>query len=263
MPFTYDIDEQPSSEIDPQALQHHYYVQLAPNRKRLVPGMLHQGDKPAGSNWLDVTEIDRELEARYFVAYTDHNTLVPGSLIQATKLPKGQWKEIKIASTKFHKATFSDPYPLLYFGSGVPGNTDPVDTQNDFITDRVNTVLLILYPDIPEKTQPGLFFKLVNGKDINFNLYYFKGTFNELDRDVTKLVPFSNTNNLFITNQVNVPQPSTNISAYMITNNSLKIKSDAPDGSYSFVLELLNVGDHKEYLVLENVLLKSTMSIDL
>jgi hypothetical protein len=259
MSFTLDTDAYLPSEIDPEQLKHHYFVQLTSDRKHLVPGMLQQ-EQPEGRNWLDVTKVDRDFPKRYFVQYTNFNTLVPGSLVEENKLPKGKWKEVKRPRAKFHRVVFDDPYFALFFVfAGDPTiSISTISTQDQFINERVTPALTALYPKIPEYITADLLFKLPSAKHIFFNLYYFKGNFNDLDRDVTKLVSLSSTNSIYITNNANVVQPSTNIGAWMITVNSLKVKSNAPDGSYCFVLELLNVSTlGKEYVVLENVLSKS------
>jgi hypothetical protein len=57
MAFTVYPDQPTSSEIDPTQLKYHYYAQRGPVKGRLVPGLLHQGDPPAGKRWMDVTEV--------------------------------------------------------------------------------------------------------------------------------------------------------------------------------------------------------------
>jgi hypothetical protein len=263
MSFTVYADGYYASELDPKKLKHHYYVQLAPDKARLVPGILQQETKPEVGSWLDVTAIDRDFPTRYFVQHTNFNTLVPGSLVEATQLPEGRWKEVKKTHTRFHRVVFDNPYPYFGFG-GDPDTSFNISTQDQFITDRVTPALAALYPQIPLYAPPDLSFHLPNAKQIVFNLYYFKGTFSDLNRDVSKLVPFNSANLFYIVDYANAPQPATNIAAWMITLNSITGRSRAQNGSYSFVLELLNVSeDAKEYVVLENVFQKTTITLEL
>jgi hypothetical protein len=262
MAFTITPDPQDPWEINPDNLKHSYFVQLSPDRKHLVPGMLKQDSQPANTNWLDVTKIDRDFPKRYFVQQTDFNTLVPGSLIQANRRPRGLWKEVQKPRSRFHRVVFDDPYYSLFFvfAGDTTVSIYDINTQDQFITERVTPALAALYPQIPEYTTSDLLFKLPYAKYIFFNLYYFKGTFSDLNSDVTKLIPFSSANQLYMANSANIPQPGTHISAWMITVNSLKLKSNVPDGAYCFVLELLNVSKLvKEYVVLENVWVKSSI----
>lgn len=256
MAFTIYADQFTSSEIDPTQLRYHYHAQKSPLRGQLVAGSLHQGNAPQDGRWMDVTDVDIDLRERYFVQYTNNNTLVPGSLIQATHLPPGQWKEVKKARTLFHRVVFTDPYPVSYFSfEGSPPSTTSVVSQDNFINNRVTPALTALYPEIPEFIPQGLLFKLPYGKHLHFNIYYYKGTFATLNRDVSKLVPLANGNSFWLADSSNVPQPNTNIGAWVITTNSLKATSAAENGLYCFVLEMLDLPSGRtEYIVLENVL---------
>lgn len=248
-------------EIDPEKLKHHYYVQLTPDRRHLVPGMLKQDGKPADKNWLDVTAIDRDFTERYFVQYTDFNTLVPGSLVQENKLPAGRWKEIKRPRTKFHKVVFSDPYNLAFYTGNPPGTLVNFSSQNNFIGNRVNPILNLLYPDAPR--DPINDMPLPGGKLILFILYYFKGNFAELGNDATKLIPFGIPNFFGARVESSVPNLTAPfaMSAMYQSTYSLYGRPDAPDGTYSFVVGILTNNVVTEYIVLENILVKSTSNV--
>ncbi len=151
--------------------------------------MLEQDTQPTISRQpnkhklLDVTTINRNFAKRYFVQYTNFNTLVPGSLIQADKLPKGRWKEIKKPRTKFYRVTFTDPYqqnfpfPPEFF---IVSN-GPFTSLDNFLIDKALPALKAVYPDKP--TLPFLDTWIPNAINIKFNLYYFKGNFADLNED--------------------------------------------------------------------------------
>lgn len=254
MAYTVYPDQYHTSEINPKDLKYHYYAQRGPAKGKLVPGMLHQGELPAGRSWMDVTEVDVDLQKRYFVEYTDINTLVPGSLIQADRLPKGQWKEVKPRRNLWHRVVFTDPYQAFFFDLGGPPQLYNFVSQDQFINEKVTAPLNAIYPQIPEYTTHDILYKLPYGKHLHFNLYYFKGTFAQLNHDFSKLVPFSAANKLFLANNIDVPVTNMNIEAWGITLNNLRVQSDLPNGSYCFVLEMTDVSTYgNEYVVLENV----------
>lgn len=241
-------------EINPEELKYQYYVQLTPNRNRLVPGMLKQDAKPAAGNWLDVTAIDRDFPKRYFVQYTDYNTLVPGSLIQADKLPEGHWKEIKKPRMQFHRVSFSDPYMVTIPHSEGPFHLTLLFTMiDDFLIERVNPALKAVYPNLP--ILPYLDTWIPGAVGVKFNLYYFKGTFAELGNDKTKLISF-NSENLSISGQVS----PNGITAWERKSSEYLACSDAtPNGSYSFILAILDAqNNEKDYVVLENILIRTS-----
>jgi len=243
-------------EINPEELKHHYYVQLSPKRNRLVPGMLQQDTKPPTGSWLDVTAIDRDFAKRYFVQYTDFNTLVPGSLIQAGKLPKGKWKEIKKTRTQFHRVTFSDPYEVATPG-GPFGIALTFTSLDDFQIDRTLPALKSVYPEKP--ILPYLDTWLPQPISVRYNLYFFNGTFAELNNDKTKLIPFS-TSFLNLTNFSGQESPN-NINTFERQHEvDLFCNSELPDGSYCFVLAIRDtLGNEIDYVVLENILVKTTL----
>jgi hypothetical protein len=240
-------------EINPKELKHHYHVQLTPDRRHLVLGMLKQDDQPEIGGWLNVTAIDRDFSKRYFVQYTDFNTLVPGSLIEGNKLPEGHWKEIKRPRKQFHRVTFSDPYTL-----NLPGGpfqlTSPLDTMDAFLANKANPALRAAYPDQP--VLPYLDTWISGSVGIKFNLYYFKGTFAELANDKTKLVVF-NTSHLYISGHIS----PTGITAWeMKPGQFLNCNGAIPDGTYCFILAILNAHNFEtDYVVLENILVKTTI----
>jgi hypothetical protein len=261
MSFTLYTDSYHASEIDPEKLKHHYYVQLTPDRKDLVPGALQQGSRPGGG-WLDVTAIDRDFSKRYFAQYTDFNTLVPGSLVEEIKLPAGKWKEIKRTRKKFHRVVFSDQLSLTFRTTDTSGTLVNFSSQDSFIGNRVNPILDILYPNafvdrVTDMLLPG-------GKLINFILYYFKGDYAALNGDVTRLTPFGSPN-LFGSRYANSgfvnTAPVRFNSMYQSIGTNLYGISDLTDGTYSFIVGVLrgNIAQNnvQEYIVLENLLVKS------
>jgi hypothetical protein len=238
-------------EINPEELKHRYYVRLSHDRERLVPGILQQDTKPAPNGWLDVTAIDRSFPERYFCQYTDFNTLVPGSLIQSDKLPKGKWKEIKKPRMQFHRVSFSDPYMITVPHSQGPFHLTLFFTMtDDFLIQRVNPALRAVYPDLP--VLPYLDTWIPGSVNVRFNLYYFKGTFAELGNDKTKLISF-NTQNLSIGGGPN------GITAWERKSfNFLSCSDLTPAGSYCFILAILDAqNNEKDYVVLENILIRT------
>lgn len=255
MPFTYYALPENPLEINPESLRHRYFVQLAPDGQHLVPGSLVQGRRPAIGHWLELGYIGRELPERYFVQYTDFNTLVPGSLVRGDTIPKGKWKEVKRPSIKFHRVTFTNPYvPAIAVLEGeTPQGPHTITSQDEFVTNRVIPPLLLIYPDVPLFTTGDLNFNLP-GPVIYFNLYYFKGSFAELDYDASKLTPFDAANYFMLKNNVNVIQPATNIGAWQRTPNSVVGEASAPAGAYCIVLGVLDAQKEiKDYVVLENI----------
>jgi hypothetical protein len=178
-------------------------------------------------------------------------------------MPKGQWKEVKKRHTFWHRVLFNDPTSLTFFDTGGGVQVSSISSQDQFINDRVTPALAALYPNIPEYTVQGLLFKLPNSKKLHFNLYYFFGAFQDLGKDVSKLVPFDGAHSFFLANNVNVPVAGTNVEAWGITLNNVRGKSDGPNGAYCVVLEMLDVSPLGiEYVVLDNVITKNTIVFD-
>lgn len=259
MSYTLYQDGYQPWEINPEQLKHSYYVQLAPDKRRLVPGMLQQDTKPEVGSWIDVTKVDRDFPERYFAQYTDFNTLVPGSLVQKEKLPEGKWKEIKRRRPKFHRVVVTDPYNLVFIPD-VPFNTiQSFTTQDNFNINRVIPILNTLYPDAPRDRVNDMSI----GPLIRYTLYSFKGNFAALNSDPSKLIPF-NGNSFGLT--VSGGSDSTGgagpwvISAgYRALNTYLSAYIYLADATYSFVLGILGT-DNKiiDYIVFENIAIKST-----
>lgn len=241
------------SEIDPKKLRHKYYVQLAPDGDHLVLGMLQQSTRPSIGKWMDVTNIDRDLPDRYFVQYTGFNTLVPGSLIEGHSLPKGKWKEIKRTKTLFHRVVFDTHFTKTF--PNVPFNsTQTITTLDNFILNQVVPVVRHIHPGIPN--YPFTDFVILPAPNIRFNLYYFKGTYQQLGEDKTKLQPFTGTN--FKITLSFVQQPYTNIVAWETTIKELIISSAAANGTYSLVVAILDDhGNESEYIFMENIVVKT------
>jgi hypothetical protein len=257
MSFTLYTDPYHPSEIDPKQLKHHYFVQLTPDRKNLVPGMLQQS-QPEGNTWLDVTKVDRDFPKRYFVQYTNFNTLVPGSLVQENKLPEGRWKEVKRPRRKFHKVVFSNPYNLV-FATDVPNSTVQYFTlQDNFNINRVIPIFNLLYPDAPRDHVNDM----AIGPLINYIPYYFKGNFADLKSDPSKLIAFGQPNNFGISavaNGVGAFGPLTVSAGYRSPEMYLYGLTYLPDGTYSIIIGVLDAAHEiKEYLVFENLVIKST-----
>ena len=260
MSFTMYPDQYYPWEIDPEKLRHHYHVQLTPDRRHLVPGMLKQGNRPAGENWLDVTSIDRDFAKRYFVKYTDFNTLVPGSLVQEIKLPAGKWKEVKRLRKKFHRVVFSDPYNLV-FVPNVPFNTvQQFVSQDNFNINRVIPILNILYPDAPRDHVNDM----AIGPLIRYMPYAFKGSFADLGSDPGKLIPFGSQANFGISTSGGSDAtigtgPWIVNAGYRSINTYLYALIYLADATYSFVLGILGADNEvEEYIVFENIAVKST-----
>lgn len=259
MSYTLYTDRYQASEIDPEQLKDHYYVQLTQDRKRLVLGGLEQGSKPNGG-WLDVTQIDRDFPKRYFVQYTDFNTLVPGSLVQEDKLPAGRWKEVKRTRKLFHRVVVSDPYNLV-FTPNVPFNTvQQFTSQDSFNINRVVPLLNILYPNALRDPVNDM----ALGPLISYIPYLFKGNFAQLGSDPTKLIPFGSQANFGLSfpggsDATGGAGPWTISAGYRAIGTYLYGLIYLEDATYSFVLGILNAQHEvQEYIVLENIAIKST-----
>jgi len=260
MSFTLYTDSYHDWEIDPKKLKHHYYVQLTPDRKRLVPGVLQQETKPTVGGWLDVTEIDRDFPKRYFAQYTDFNTLVPGSLVEEVKLPSGKWKEIKRLRKKFHRVVVSDPYNLV-FVPNVPFNTvQQFVSQDNFHINRVIPILNILYPNAPRDHVNDM----ALGPLINYKPYVFKGNFAQLGSDPGKLIPFGGQANFGISTSggsdaTGGAGPWIINTGYRSIGTYLYALIYLADATYSFILGILDAHNEvQEYIVFENIVVKST-----
>lgn len=230
-------------EINPEDLKYKYYVQLTPDRTHLATGMLQQenqkGNPPKEGNWLQVGKIDRNFTARYFVQYTKFNTLVPGSLVQGTRFPKGLWKEVKKStSTFFSKVVFTQPDTYEANQSfGLNSLTDYAEFKNNKMLPALNLVFPNRNFNAP----------------ISIRLFFFLGNYNELDKDPTKLHLFStNTFALALYRSGNYESYITLNSNY--PNTELRTSGGAPAGTYSIVLGVLNNNSEVEnYVVMENI----------
>lgn len=245
-PFVPDL-----SGVNQEELKHHYYAQMTMDEEHLVLGMLHQGEPPLIGKWIDVADVDRIFQERYFVQYTDFNTLVPGSLIQGDEVPKGKWKEVKKKllppAVPFYHFSFDEPFFVVDFDFN---ETVAFAEHSDFTFSVMRPVLQQVYPSV----------------SVSFlfcDFFYFKGGYEELEEDVTKLVPFSRSDTQF---QINY---SDNIEGVVdgyyvldVANNyQFSVKPGTADGLYTFIMAVRNNSSmpelgHKAYVVLENVLVK-------
>lgn len=228
-----------------------YYVQLTPDRKHLVLGILHHGHhRPSGDTWLDVGKIDRDFPKRYFVRYIDQHRLVPGSLIEDKQLPEGQWKEVKpvemeVISTpdesigRFHRVVFSDD---IYMIIG-PGN---FVSSSSFINNKVIPVLQVARPDINLASEV-----------VSMRLFSFKGDFEELDKDVSKLVAFSGAAPLRLASANPAIANNNLLRTNQLISINLATTGIATGGVYSIIYGLEVSSVITDYIVLENILVRS------
>lgn len=238
--------------VDAKLLRNKYFVQLNPDKQHLVLGMLQQGTRPSSANiWLQAGKINRDFSKRYFVQYTDFNTLVPGSLIQATRFPPGKWKEIKrmvdpLASL-FRQVNFTEGYSV----------NDNVDVQTQFL-DTGQFFPDVFYP-VLDHYYPGL----RDSGPVYCDMYYFKGTYDELGEDVTKLVPFSQPDSFFLITFSFSGDPLFTINTSQLGVDNMFVMPGTEDGSYCFIMATQTIrdsvpADPVNYIVLENVFTKSS-----
>lgn len=224
-------------------LRNKYFVRLASDNRHLVPGILQQGRGPSSGRWLDVETIDRTFAERYFVQYTDFNTLVPGSLIPSIRKPEGKWKEVKSsAGANFHRIVFSDQY----IASDVESAT-AFEWGDDFIVDKMYPVLDELFPGTTDIQAVA-------------KLYFFKGDFEALVQDTTQLEPFGEGALMWVYFAY-VGSTMSTIGLGEGFGLQLFVSPDLPDGVYSLILEITTppIG---QFLVFENVFLKNTSGGD-
>lgn len=243
--FTYYLPEVPASEIDPNALEHSYYAQVAPDGRRLVPGLLQQGERPTIGNWMNVGYVDRDFPKRYFVQYTDFNTLVPGSLIQADRFPEGKWKEVKRRDlAQFNRVVFNNKL-IINSGSLVTESTfiGAIIVVNDYIL----PVLDLLQPGVYSSSQPA-----------NLQFFYFAGDFQQLNNDVSILELMGEEDSdfsLYIDAQD--LKTSLLISNQVTIYDDFTVKPSTPDGYHSLVVKVLPHGNTPAYyIVMENLIHK-------
>lgn len=230
-----------TSILRAETLRNKYFVQLAPDGEHLVLGMLHQGTRPPTGNWLEVGKIDRTFPDRYFVMYTDFHTLVPGSLITADKLPQGKWKELKQQSDPMFYRVYITDNSLTHTPLNIP----------DYIMVNYSEDVLA-----PARFTYGHIHSIPSNNPASFDykLYYYAGSFNELNNDPSKLTLFGSPGALF---RIFDPMYSVYLDTFhSIIYESLwwfEIWGILPQGSYSFVLGILNSNNEiVEYIVLEN-----------
>lgn len=240
--FTYDLPI-PASEIDTKTLERPYFVQLAPDGSHLVPGQLQQDFKPSIGQWLEVGKITRNLSGRYFVQYTDDSTLVVGSLVQGTRFPQGQWKEVKrLPFPEFHRILFED-------GGYIQIHNDHVNPDGFMSPYSFSNFILL---PILDAIQPGVYSESVPA---SVQLFYFAGTFAELDNDASKLKAFGEPDSYF-TFYDSVAHTDT---SFLVTNTNwsgfqfLIARPFAADGYYSLVVKVLpHAGTPAYYVVIDN-----------
>jgi len=242
MDFTY-YPTIPASEINPLDLQHRYFVQLAPDGSHLVPGQLQQDIKPDVGQWLEIGHIARDFPARYFVQYTDFNTLVPGSVIQADRFPQGNWKEIKKPPFTLFRRVVFNPEFTASIHSDHAGET--FATYASSVVWFTMSVLNYFQPGVYSDTQPA-----------SLQLFSFHGSFADLDNDVSKLKVFGNVDSDFTLYDA-VHNTNTSL---LTTNQSfsgfdyVKTRPFAPDGYFSLVVKIAAHADTPAYyIVMENL----------
>jgi hypothetical protein len=243
--FTHYGPKSITSEINPETLKHSYFVQRTPVGKGLVPGVLHQGKRPPTGKWEDITTLPEEFQDRYFVQYTDFNTLVPGSLMQSDKLPEGRWKEIKKLTDKlFHRIVFSSP---VYSVGTIVSETE-YTTHAEFVSDKFVPVLEAIWPGITSTA-------------VSAYMNYFQGDFAELGGDASKLIQFAYPG-VYFKNLIGNFDPlygslmSSNLSSAI----QMRVNPITPAGTYSFAFYIPR-NEHGRivyhYVVLENIFIKS------
>jgi hypothetical protein len=234
--FTYDLPI-PASEINAEKLIHRSFVQVAPDGSHLVPGQMQLDFKPEIGEWLELGRIYRNLPKRYFVQYLDQNTLVPGSVIQANRFPPGKWKEIKrLPFPEFHRilagevAIYDDhvnPWTFLH--------------AEGFLNYQVMPVL--------DAIQPGKY--AMYKTPLSMQMFYFQGTFAELDNDASKLEVFSEPDSYFTYNDSSAGGES----SFLTMKNDftgfefITARPTAPDGYFTFVLKIPASADNPVYYV--------------
>ena len=228
--------------VDQSKLKHHYFAQLTPDGERLVPGMLQQDRRPAIGKWMDVGAVSRTFAERYFVQYTDFNTLVPGSLISADRFPAGKWKEIKPSGpSNFHRIGLSEPFFTARHISAGPSLNE--DTYQ-FIPDIMIPALELVYPETVIDMDHGML----------ADFYYFKGDFSELVLDTEQMHIFGSPGFYFTTVFSGETEPglSTNEPQLLFFNFGYLITV----GVYSFIMGVYNEDQTliTDYVVLENIL---------
>lgn len=246
MAYVTYIPQIPLTEIDPDLLQHSYYVKLAPDGSHLVPGLIQQEAKPNIGHWLQLGQITRDFPVRYFVQYTDFNTLVPGSLIQADQFPDGQWKEVKKPSlTLFNR---------IVTNGGININSYDLVTESPML----GTILFVDYYLLPalDLIQPGVYSSF---QPATVELYYFAGNFQALNNDAAQLEPMSQTGSYFSAyiDALGVKTPTITTNTVTIYDDLL-VSPSAPDGMYSLVVKLPPHGTTPAfYIVFENLIRKT------
>lgn len=229
------------SIIIQEELKHHYFAQLSPDDEHLVQGMLQQGKQPAIGKWIDVGNVDREFSRRYFVQYTNFNTLVPGSLIESCRLPKGKWKEIKksVSLLPFHRVSFAEPYFVI----DDLGGTTTINNSL-FVTEVMRPVIHIVHPDID----------FVFGPAVSATFFYFKGDYAEFNKDLDKLTIFGGEESLIYIEYIFGGQPINGFRTVDLGNYNFQFSTGLPKGLYSFILGIISEEGFSEYFVLENIL---------
>lgn len=240
----YPASANSGSSISQSTLKHHYFSQLSPDGGRLVEGVLQQGERPPTGRWIDVGNVNREFSRRYFVQYTNFNTLVPGSLIESNHLPKGKWKEIKknaAGSGNFYRVNFPSPE---YTVGAIGGATNFVG-NGVFIQNIMIPAIEAVHPDI-----------VIDGGNVLIaDFFDFKGTFDSLDGDTTKLTLFDGNADFDIAYIFGGNK------SYLSTNEggsyNLQALPSITNGLYSFIMAFWTEPSvYTEYIVLENILLK-------
>jgi hypothetical protein len=243
MTLAYSPPQVKASEIDPMKLRYPYFVQLASDGQHLVPGMLQQGTQPAIGDWLNVGSIEQDFPERYFAQYTNFNTLVPGSLVQAGRLPAGRWKEVKKKRIPFHRFV-GDPY----FLDPLPSH-DTYSDPFEFNSSKVLPALDYVYPD----RDPDV--------PIKMYIYIFKGSFEDLGNDPSKLIPFPSTVDFILPDGAFLGYLSYLLGGYtniLYTNDvagELTFEPELPVGVYSIIAAILDEDDEvTDYFVFDGVL---------
>jgi hypothetical protein len=153
---------------------------------------------------------------------------VPGSLIQADRFPEGRWKEVTKRIPPLHRFVYNQPQV----------SPTPIDETWSKLSDVLNfnfelhyNVLPVMLPDHPQN---------YIWTAVYYRMYYFKGSWEELGNDVSKLVLFNSADSVMRIHYYN-PESFSDTTK---TNNpyedtTFDIKSNQP-GDYILVVAILD-----------------------